>query len=111
MCIWLTLPQVTIERKADWWLGDLDEPWFRALEGAIRDEWGVSPLRIREGGSIPPIPFLEKEFGCVALQLPLGQSSDQAHLANERISLINLRRGKSVIERFFTGVAKIGTQS
>ncbi|KAH7097612.1 Zn-dependent exopeptidase [Auriculariales sp. MPI-PUGE-AT-0066] len=101
---------VQIERKADWWLGDLDEPWFRALEGAIKDEWGVTPLRIREGGSIPPIPILEKEFGCPALQLPLGQSSDQAHLANERISLINLRRGKSVIERFFTSVAHIGLQ-
>lgn len=102
---------VTIERKADWWLGDLDDAWFQALEGAIKDEWGVSPLRIREGGSIPPIPFLEKEFGCTALQLPLGQSSDQAHLANERISLENLRRGKTVIERFFTRVARFETKA
>lgn len=30
---------------------------------------------------------------------------DQAHLPNERISLTNLRRGKSVVERFFTNVA------
>lgn len=26
---------------------------------------------------------------------------DQAHLRNERISLNNLRKGKSVVERFF----------
>lgn len=42
--------QVSIDHTADWWLGNLDDPWFKALEGAIRDEWGVEPLRIREGG-------------------------------------------------------------
>lgn len=86
--------QVSIDHKADWWLGNLDDPWFKALEGAIKDEWGVQPLRIREGGvnifvwlssdpywrpialkSIPSVPFLEKEFGCHALHLPLGQST------------------------------------
>ncbi|KZT19994.1 glutathione degradosome [Neolentinus lepideus HHB14362 ss-1] len=97
--------KVTIDHKADWWLGSLEDPYFKALENAIRDEWGVDPLRIREGGSIPSIPYLEKEFGCHALHLPMGQSSDQAHLPNERISLTNLRKGKSVIGRFLQSVA------
>lgn len=39
-----------MDHSADWWLGSLDDPWFRALESAVRDEWGVAPLRIREGG-------------------------------------------------------------
>lgn len=30
---------------------------------------------------------------------------DQAHLPNERISLANLRRGKSVVEKFLVAVA------
>ncbi|KAI6042632.1 glutathione degradosome [Pisolithus marmoratus] len=98
---------VTIERTADWWLGDLDGPWFNALESAVHEEWGVQPLRIREGGSIPSIPNLEKEFGCRALHLPLGQSMDRAHLPNERMSLANLRRGKSVVERFLAKVANL----
>jgi hypothetical protein len=42
--------QVRIEHTADWWLGNLDDQWFKALESAVRDEWGVKPLRIREGG-------------------------------------------------------------
>jgi di- and tripeptidase len=82
--------QVSIEHIADWWLGDVEDLWFKALENSIREEWDVEPLRIREGGvsgiailtlrspylkSIPSIPYLEKEFGCHALQLPLGQSS------------------------------------
>ncbi|KIJ14910.1 hypothetical protein PAXINDRAFT_12180 [Paxillus involutus ATCC 200175] len=96
---------VSVDHTADWWLGDLEDPWFKALETALRDEWGVEPLRIREGGSIPSVPCLEKEFGCRALHLPLGQSSDQAHLPNERISLSNLKRGKAVVERFLMKVA------
>lgn len=93
---------VSIDRTADWWLGNLDGPWFKALKAAVHDEWNVEPLLIREGGSIPSIPYLEKEFGCPALHLPLGQSTDQAHLPNERISLNNLSRGKSVIKRFLS---------
>ncbi|PCH40332.1 glutathione degradosome [Wolfiporia cocos MD-104 SS10] len=102
---------VSIDQTADWWLGDLNDPWFHALEKAVRDEWEVEPLRIREGGSIPSVPYLEKEFSCHALHLPLGQSTDQAHLPNERISLSNLRRGKLVFERFLLNVAKSTTSS
>lgn len=51
---WFTLTrspfQVQVDRTADWWLGELDDEYFRALEGAVRDEWQVEPLRIREGG-------------------------------------------------------------
>ncbi|THH23069.1 hypothetical protein EUX98_g8107 [Antrodiella citrinella] len=97
---------LSIKHTADWWLGKLDDPWFLALESAVRDEWGVEPLRIREGGSIPSVPYLEKEFSCHALHLPLGQNTDQAHLPNERISLVNLQRGQAVVERFFTKVAQ-----
>ncbi|KAF4578670.1 hypothetical protein EYR36_000477 [Pleurotus pulmonarius] len=103
--------QVSIDHIADWWLGDLDGPWFKSLEKAVRDEWGVEPLRIREGGSIPSIPYLEKEFKCRALHLPMGQSTDQAHLPNERISLQNLQRGKAVVERFLLNVSEMPTAS
>ncbi|KIY71497.1 Zn-dependent exopeptidase [Cylindrobasidium torrendii FP15055 ss-10] len=93
-------------KATDWWLGQLDGKWFQALAHAIQEEWGFDPLYIREGGSIPSIPYLEKELGCHALHLPMGQSTDRAHLPNERISLANLKRGKSVIERFLLNVAK-----
>lgn len=42
--------KVSIDHTADWWLGDLEGPWFHALETAVQAEWGVEPLRIREGG-------------------------------------------------------------
>ena len=42
--------KVKIDHKADWWLGRLDDEWFEFLEASVREEWGVTPLRIREGG-------------------------------------------------------------
>ncbi|KAH9980925.1 Zn-dependent exopeptidase [Lactifluus volemus] len=100
------LIKVNVDHTADWWLGDLTHPWFLELERAIHDEWGAEPMRVREGGSIPCVPFLEKAFSCPALHLPMGESSGQAHLPNEHISLSNLRHGKAVVERFLLAIAE-----
>ncbi|KAF2117023.1 hypothetical protein BDV96DRAFT_490259 [Lophiotrema nucula] len=59
------------------------------------------PLYIREGGSIPSIRFLEKEFGAPAAHLPCGQASDSAHLDNERLRLVNLYNSKMIFKKVF----------
>lgn len=59
------------------------------------------PLYIREGGSIPAIRFLEKEFGAPAAHLPCGRASDSAHLDNERMSLINLMKAREIFGKVF----------
>ena len=52
---------MTINHTAGWWLGDLSGPYVQAIGESILAEWGTEPLWIREGGSIPGIPFLEQE--------------------------------------------------
>lgn len=64
------------------------------------------PLYIREGGSIPAIRFLEKAFGAPAAQLPCGQASDSAHLDNERLRLLNLKKSKEIFKRVFRDLPK-----
>jgi di- and tripeptidase len=59
------------------------------------------PLYIREGGSIPAIRFLEREFGAPAAHLPCGQASDNAHLDNERFRVLNLYNSKEIFKRVF----------
>ncbi|PKS11366.1 hypothetical protein jhhlp_003128 [Lomentospora prolificans] len=59
------------------------------------------PLYIREGGSIPAIRFLEKEFGAPAAHLPCGQASDSAHLDNERLRILNLVKSRDIFGRVF----------
>jgi di- and tripeptidase len=64
------------------------------------------PLYIREGGSIPVISFLEKEFNAPAAMFPCGQASDNAHLDNERMRVQNLYHGREVFRRVFEGLPR-----
>ncbi|PWY78344.1 WD repeat protein [Aspergillus heteromorphus CBS 117.55] len=63
---------------------------------------GVRPIYIREGGSIPTIRFLEKEFGAPAANLPCGQASDNAHLNNERLRVENLYKSREIFGYVFS---------
>lgn len=62
---------------------------------------GRKPLYIREGGSIPSIRFLEKEFNAPAAHLPCGQASDSAHLDNERLRVSNLLKSREIFGLVF----------
>lgn len=62
---------------------------------------GVRPIFIREGGSIPTIRFLEKEFSAPAANLPCGQASDNAHLDNERLRVENLYKSREILRYVF----------
>ncbi|KAL4895019.1 hypothetical protein BDV59DRAFT_159128 [Aspergillus ambiguus] len=62
---------------------------------------GVRPIYIREGGSIPTIRFLEKEFSAPAANLPCGQASDNAHLYNERLRVENLYKSREIFRHVF----------
>jgi len=67
---------------------------------------GRKPLYIREGGSIPSIRFLEKEFNAPAAHLPCGQASDSAHLDNERMRLNNLYKSREIFKWVFKELPK-----
>ncbi|RAK78832.1 glutamine amidotransferase subunit DUG2 [Aspergillus fijiensis CBS 313.89] len=62
----------------------------------------VRPIYIREGGSIPTIRFLEKEFSAPAANLPCGQASDNAHLYNERLRVENLYKSREIFGHVFS---------
>jgi di- and tripeptidase len=68
----------------------------------------MKPLYIREGGSIPSIRFLEKEFGAPAAHFPAGQASDCAHLDNERLRLVNLFNCKRIFKEVFRELPRGG---
>ncbi|BGP20053.1 hypothetical protein JCM10213_003563 [Rhodosporidiobolus nylandii] len=99
--------QIDINHVADWWLGDVNSPYVAAMAAAINSQWGMAPLFIREGGSIPSLPFLEHEFGADAVHFPMGTSSDAAHLPDEKIRVLNLENGKAIVERWFTQLASL----
>lgn len=77
-----------------------------SLDASVESIQGRKPLYIREGGSIPSIRFLEKEFDAPAAHLPCGQASDSAHLDNERLRLSNLYKSKEIFKRVFMELPK-----
>ncbi|POY70603.1 hypothetical protein BMF94_6381 [Rhodotorula taiwanensis] len=98
---------IDITQTADWWLGDLESPYAQAMAKSISAQWHLDPLFIREGGSVPSLPFLEQEFGAVAVHFPIGTSSDNAHLPNERIRVLNLEHGQTIVSKWLTRIAEI----
>ena len=121
--------RINIAAFSDAWLGDPNNTIFSTLSAALSKIWrsrlsakrefktdsaGVAihlpksgPLFIREGGSIPAIGFLEKEFRAPAAMFPCGQSSDNAHLDNERIRVENLHVAREVFREVFTQLPNV----
>ncbi|KAI9351897.1 hypothetical protein BD770DRAFT_393563 [Pilaira anomala] len=95
---------IEIQSSADYWLGNPDSKYFKAAELAIEEEWEMKPLYIREGGSIPAVRWLERFCDAPAIHIPFGQSSDQAHLPNERIRLQNLHAGRRIIKTLLKNI-------
>jgi di- and tripeptidase/Cys-Gly metallodipeptidase DUG1 len=89
----------------DWWEADPKSQLFQMAERAVRREWGVDPLYVREGGTMPVASLIEKMLGAPALMIPMGQSSDNCHLANERLRRVNLIKGKNVVRHLLEEVA------
>jgi len=92
---------VRIKHSADWWLSNPKNKYYQAAAKAIELTWGMKPMYIREGGTIPVTSFLEETLKAPVLHLPLGQATDRAHLQNERIRLENLLKAKDVLKNFF----------
>eukprot|EP01097_Dermamoeba_algensis_P009323 TRINITY_DN6538_c0_g1_i1.p1 TRINITY_DN6538_c0_g1~~TRINITY_DN6538_c0_g1_i1.p1 ORF type:complete len:866 (+),score=169.78 TRINITY_DN6538_c0_g1_i1:100-2697(+) len=98
--------RVKVTNSGDWWLGDPSNRYFQVASKSIETVWGMKPSFIREGGSIPLTRLLSKMLNAPAIHLPLGQSSDNAHLSNERIKIVNLMKGKDVLKCFFSSIPK-----
>ena len=87
---------VSVDQAGPWWLSDPQSDLFSVAADAVEGVWGVRPVFVREGGSIPSIPFLGEVLGAEVIQVPVGQASDCAHLPNERVRVRNLVCGVEV---------------
>uniref|UniRef100_A0A0G4GN72 Glutamine amidotransferase type-2 domain-containing protein n=1 Tax=Chromera velia CCMP2878 TaxID=1169474 RepID=A0A0G4GN72_9ALVE len=99
--------EVRVEAVGDAWRGNLNSSVCRAAGEAIEGVWGVPPLLAREGGTMPVIRLLQDTLEVAAIQLPLGQASDSAHLPNERMRAENLRKGVDVLKNLFRILGRV----
>jgi len=81
-----------------------DHPAMKVASAAYQAVYGVEPLFIREGGSIPIVALLQKKFGMASLMMGFGLPDDGLHSPNEKMSLSQISRGVATILHFFYGL-------
>jgi len=93
----VTPPGVTVEiithHGAPAVLVDVDTPGVKAAVKAIETAFGVEPVFIREGGSIPVVGLFKQHLKVDTLLLGWGQNDDNLHGPNEKFSLADFHRG------------------
>ncbi len=71
----------------------VEGPWLDAAGRAIKQGFGIEPVFMKEGGSIPVIGTFKKVLGLDSLLLGWGQQDDNAHSPNERLAVNDFERG------------------
>ncbi len=87
---------------------DLSSPYFAAAERATERAFGVKPVFIRTGGSIPIALALKTALKCEIIFLDLGVNADNLHSPNESFSLKDYHRGILASAYVFQEIGKLG---
>lgn len=96
--------KIDVVNEAEPWLGDPSNHAYQILEREVTKAWGMEPLFVREGGSIPSIRMLERSFNAPAIQIPCGQSTDHAHLDNENLRIKNWTKMTQILSSVFNNL-------
>ncbi|MEE2992081.1 MAG: dipeptidase [Gemmatimonadota bacterium] len=70
-----------------------DHPAVKAVDQAITRGFGISPVYIREGGSIPVVATFQERLGLPTVLMGFGLPDCDAHAPNEKFNLKNFYRG------------------
>ena len=82
-----------IDQSAPGMLADTGSRFMQAAKAAIDHAFGVQPVLIREGGSIPIVTRFQEVLKCDCLLLGWGLSDDNAHSPNEKFRVDDYHRG------------------
>ena len=84
-----------------------DHPATRAAARALSAVYGVEPVYIREGGSIPVTAAFTSQLNLPVVLLGFAQPACNAHAPNEWLDLDNFERGTRVIVRLWDELASL----
>lgn len=79
----------------------IDMPEYRAAEKAVEKAFGVRPLAVRRGGSIPIIAAFERVLGVKTILMGFGLESNAIHSPNENMRLDFFRKGIEAVAEFY----------
>ena len=85
----------------------LESPFMGAAEAAIENGFGVKPVFIREGGSIPVVASFKEKADVDTLLLGWGLTDDNTHSPNEKFHLADFHRGIKASASLLDEISKI----
>lgn len=74
---------------------------YQAAKMALKDSFGIDPIPVRSGGSIPIVALFEKELKSKSILIGFGLNSDAIHSPNEHFGIFNFLKGIETIPLFF----------
>jgi acetylornithine deacetylase/succinyl-diaminopimelate desuccinylase-like protein len=80
---------------------------FKAAERAMKETFGIEPIPVRSGGSIPIIAEFETVLGLKSVLMGFGLNSDLIHSPNEHFGVFNFLKGIETIPLFFKFFSQI----
>jgi acetylornithine deacetylase/succinyl-diaminopimelate desuccinylase-like protein len=76
---------------------DTNIPEMQSAAQAYENVFGLKPILMREGGSIPVISLFQQHLGLQTVLMGFGLGDDHIHSPNERMYLPNLHRGVETV--------------
>ena len=91
-------------------LTPIDNPATQAAARAIEATFGVTPLYIREGGSVPVCASFESILGLSTVLLGFAPADGNFHAPNEWMWMSNYETGIRTIVRYWDEIAALATK-
>ena len=74
---------------------------YQAASKSYESVFGIPPVALRDGGSIPIVPMFEEVLGCKTILMGFGLDSDAIHSPNEHYGIKNFFLGIETISQFY----------
>lgn len=84
---------------------DPDSKASRAAQRALEQSFGVKPVFVYSGGSVPVVSLITNKMKTASVMLGFGLPDDNLHAPNEKMHLPNYYKGIETYIRFFDGLA------
>jgi acetylornithine deacetylase/succinyl-diaminopimelate desuccinylase-like protein len=79
----------------------IDFAGYKAAKSAMAETFGIDPIPVRSGGSIPIVALFEEELGLKSVLMGFGLDSDAIHSPNEHYGIFNYIKGIETIPLFY----------
>lgn len=93
--------KVTPHHGGQGYVTPIDSIGYQAAHKAYFDTFGVTPIPVRSGGSIPIVALFEQELKSKTILMGFGLDSDAIHSPNEHFGVFNYLKGIETIPLFY----------